>query len=179
MARRGESRQRVLEAAQELFAEHGVSGTSLQAIADALGVTKAAVYHQFSTKEEIVLAVVTPALDELRLAIDAAEALPTAKARRSALLSALVSLAIDHSDVSAVLRNDPVVTRTLEDHPPQRSVAERLESMLLGPTPTVQQRVAATVAVLGVMQARHDPRLRDLDDTALRAALLAFLQGVL
>ncbi|PRC50878.1 TetR family transcriptional regulator, partial [Mycobacterium sp. ITM-2017-0098] len=37
--------------------EHGVSGTSLQMIADAMGVTKAAVYRQFKTKEEIVIAI--------------------------------------------------------------------------------------------------------------------------
>jgi AcrR family transcriptional regulator len=42
---------RVLDAALDLISEHGVSGTSLQMIADAVGVTKAAVYHQFKTKE--------------------------------------------------------------------------------------------------------------------------------
>ena len=57
MGPRGQGRARVLNAALELFAEHGVSGTSLQMIADHLGVTKAAVYHQFNTKEEIVRAV--------------------------------------------------------------------------------------------------------------------------
>src|SRR5579862_7894371 len=46
---------RVSEAALELFSQHGVGGTSLQMIADALGVTKAAVYHQFKTKDEIVI----------------------------------------------------------------------------------------------------------------------------
>lgn len=34
------TRDRLLEAAQELFAEHGVSGTSLQMIADRLGVNE-------------------------------------------------------------------------------------------------------------------------------------------
>ena len=48
---------RVLDAALKLIAEHGVSGTSLQMIADAMGVTKAAVYRQFKTKEEIVIAI--------------------------------------------------------------------------------------------------------------------------
>ena len=48
---------RIIEAALVLFAEHGISGTSLQMIADAIGVTKAAVYHQYNTKDEIVLAV--------------------------------------------------------------------------------------------------------------------------
>ena len=38
-------------AALELFARRGVSGTSLQDIADHLGVTKAAVYYQFRSKE--------------------------------------------------------------------------------------------------------------------------------
>ena len=33
-------RTRVLDAALDLFADHGVSGTSLQMIADAVGITK-------------------------------------------------------------------------------------------------------------------------------------------
>jgi len=48
---------RIVRAAHELFGQHGVSGTSLQMIADAVGVTKAAVYHQFKSKDDVVLAV--------------------------------------------------------------------------------------------------------------------------
>ena len=48
---------RIITAAFDLFARHGVSGTSLQMIADSIGVTKAAVYHQYPTKDEIVIAV--------------------------------------------------------------------------------------------------------------------------
>jgi AcrR family transcriptional regulator len=40
------AKSRIASAATALFAEHGVGGTSLQMIADAIGVTKAAVYHQ-------------------------------------------------------------------------------------------------------------------------------------
>ena len=43
-------------AALELFARNGVGGTSLRMIADELGVTKAAVYHQYNTKDEIIYA---------------------------------------------------------------------------------------------------------------------------
>lgn len=39
----------------DLFAEDGVSGPSLQMIADAVGITKAAFYHQFRTKDHIVI----------------------------------------------------------------------------------------------------------------------------
>jgi AcrR family transcriptional regulator len=45
-ARYTPARTQVIEAALALFAEHGIDGTSLQMIADAMGVTKAAVYHQ-------------------------------------------------------------------------------------------------------------------------------------
>src|SRR4029077_1297459 len=54
--KRSSAQTRVLDAAMALFADHGVSGTSLQMIADAIGVTKAAVYRQFKAKEDIVIA---------------------------------------------------------------------------------------------------------------------------
>ena len=49
-------------------------------IADAIGVTKAAVYHQFKTKEEIVLAAAEVELAQVEAAIEAAEAEPAAPA---------------------------------------------------------------------------------------------------
>ena len=45
---RSPAQARVVTAAAALFAERGVGGTSLQMIADANGVTKAAVYNQFN-----------------------------------------------------------------------------------------------------------------------------------
>ena len=57
--------QRVLDVALELFSEHGFAGTSLQDIADGLGVTKAAVYYHFRSKDDLLLALVEPVIDEL------------------------------------------------------------------------------------------------------------------
>ena len=73
--RYSDAQRRTAAVAFELFADHGVSGTSLQMIADGLGVTKAAVYHQFRTKEEIVLAVAEIELVGLQEALSEAEAL--------------------------------------------------------------------------------------------------------
>ena len=71
--------------ALELFARHGVGGTSLQMIADSLEVTKAAVYHQFHTKEAIVLAVLETHLQPLEKAAlaDAESAGGTLRAPRA------------------------------------------------------------------------------------------------
>ncbi len=54
-ARQEVSKQEILNVAKRLFAERGVRATSLARIAEAVGVTKAALYHYFSSKHEIVL----------------------------------------------------------------------------------------------------------------------------
>lgn len=48
-----EIRDRVLDEATRLFAARGYGGTSLQAIADAVGVRKQSLLYYFSTKEEL------------------------------------------------------------------------------------------------------------------------------
>ncbi|QJY46082.1 TetR/AcrR family transcriptional regulator [Pseudonocardia broussonetiae] len=52
--RRGLVENEIYEHATRLFAEKGFASTTLQDIADALGVTRPAVYYYFKTKEEIL-----------------------------------------------------------------------------------------------------------------------------
>jgi AcrR family transcriptional regulator len=52
------TRERIKQVALELFTEHGYEQTSLREIAERLGVTKAALYYHFKSKEEIVHAFV-------------------------------------------------------------------------------------------------------------------------
>jgi AcrR family transcriptional regulator len=63
-ARQEVSRQQILQAAKELFAVQGVRSTSLAQIADALGITKAALYHYFGSKQEIAVQTVLANLAE-------------------------------------------------------------------------------------------------------------------
>ena len=46
-ARYSSAQRRTIDAALELFADHGVAGTSFQMGAAAVGGSKAAIYHQF------------------------------------------------------------------------------------------------------------------------------------
>ncbi|HYD08830.1 MAG TPA: TetR family transcriptional regulator [Acidimicrobiales bacterium] len=50
---REETRQRLLDAAAELFLEKGLGSTSLEDIARQAGLTKGAVYSNFASKEEL------------------------------------------------------------------------------------------------------------------------------
>jgi AcrR family transcriptional regulator len=50
------TRDRILDASLDLFTEHGFDGASLREIAQRVGVTKAALYYHFSSKEDILMA---------------------------------------------------------------------------------------------------------------------------
>ena len=63
------TRETVLEAAIDLFAQHGYEAASMQASAQAVGVTKAALYKHFASKAAIL-----EALADRMAAIDAERA---------------------------------------------------------------------------------------------------------
>ncbi len=49
----GDTKERILEAALEIFARDGYSGTNIKDIADAVGIVKSALYRHFESKEDI------------------------------------------------------------------------------------------------------------------------------
>jgi AcrR family transcriptional regulator len=53
-----DTRERLLNAAEQLFAEHGISGTTLRAVTKAAKVNLAAVHYHFGNKEGLLDAVV-------------------------------------------------------------------------------------------------------------------------
>ncbi|WP_232292673.1 TetR/AcrR family transcriptional regulator [Saccharopolyspora erythraea] len=55
-ARRARTRERLLDAAYRQFCEHGINGTSIEAITDDAGFTRGAFYSNFASKEELFLA---------------------------------------------------------------------------------------------------------------------------
>jgi AcrR family transcriptional regulator len=50
------TRDRILDAALDLFVQHGFDGTSVRQIAERVGTTKAALYYYFASKDEILMA---------------------------------------------------------------------------------------------------------------------------
>ena len=49
-----DTRSRILDAALDVFSEHGFEGSTLQQVADRLGFTKAALYYHFRSKDDIL-----------------------------------------------------------------------------------------------------------------------------
>lgn len=169
---RNAAQARIVNAAVELFARHGVGGTSLQMIADAVGVTKAAVYHHFKTKEEIVLAAAQLELARLEGAIEAAEAEPSPDRARDVLVVRIVDLAVERRRMESTLLGDPVIVRYFAHHEPYREVMDRLYRILMGDDAGPDARVPAAMLTAAIGGAVMHPIVVDLDDETLRAQLL-------
>lgn len=169
---RSDAQLRTLRTALELFADYGVSATSYQMIADAVGVTKGAIYHQFKTKEELVIAVAELELARLDDALEAAESLDDRDEAREFLLNRVIDHAIDHRRAANTLQFDPVLVRLLSDHQPFQQFIERLYGMLVGdePGPDTQVRLAALTCVVGGTVSH--PLAAGLSDETLRRQLV-------
>jgi AcrR family transcriptional regulator len=163
---------RIIRAALDLFAVYGVSGTSLQMMADAIGVTKAAVYHQFRTKEEIVLAVAEVELSRLEVALDVAGSEPSDVHARSVLLEQVIGLAIERRAWVHALQNDPAMIRLLGGHEPFLDLMNRLYAMLNGEDAGTEARVRTAILSVAIGGTVVHPLVADLDDETLRSELL-------
>lgn len=75
--KRSEVRARILAAATSAFAKHGFAGTSIDAIAEAAGFTKGAVYSNFGSKDDLFFALMDQQIElRTRLVTEVARDLP-------------------------------------------------------------------------------------------------------
>ena len=168
---RSAAQTRIVAAALDLFGQHGVSGTSLQMIADTIGVTKAAVYHQYKTKEEIVVAVMEDDLRQLEAALDRAEAAAGPRARE-VLLTLVIELAVQRRRIVSALQQDPVIVRLLAKHEPFLALMDRLFAVLTGGNRGAAARVRGAMISAAIGGAVTHPLVADLDDETLRSEML-------
>jgi AcrR family transcriptional regulator len=94
---RAETRQRVLDAAFEVFSRQGIAASSLSQVAAAAGLTKGAVYSSFDSKDELVLALMEEhAGHRIQASLDAVDG-----AGREDLLVQLASVLVHEMRVDA------------------------------------------------------------------------------
>ncbi|HVT63776.1 MAG TPA: TetR/AcrR family transcriptional regulator [Mycobacteriales bacterium] len=162
----------------DLFADHGVSGTSLQMIADRMGVTKAAVYHQFHTKDEIVLAVAEREFCELEAALELAEAETSREHARQVLLEEVIGVAVRRRRWVRALQNDPVMIRLLAGHQPLQQIVVRLYQVLLGEGAGPRADVRVALLSSAIAASVVHPAVAGLGDDELRDELLEVARRV-
>jgi len=169
------TRQLVLRTARELFVQHGFDATSLQMIADTMGVTKANVYYYYRTKIEILEALLADSVTALTTLLDQAEAI-TAK-RTEFIVAGFVAQAVAaHRDLAPMNRADPIIRRHPGISQQLDDLAERGLRLLFGENPTLDQQAAyAQFSDLGPAMRR----LTHLPNDELRAILTRLCLRVL
>jgi AcrR family transcriptional regulator len=168
------TRRQILETAQRLFAELGYDATSLQMIADELGLTKAAVYYHFRTKSEIMHAAMQPGLDRLEALLDAAAAIRGRRARTEYLVSGFVDFLVENRIYAGMAANDPAAKRDKAEE--STTLRERGLALIFGDDPTGAQRLAAST-LFYIPECLPD--LADLSDEELREALYTMVLHML
>ncbi len=65
MSNEVEAKQKILNAAEKIFAEKGYDGARVNEIAKAAGVNKALIYYYFNSKEDILVSLFSSLIDEV------------------------------------------------------------------------------------------------------------------
>ena len=123
------TRDDILDAAAQVFRQKGFHGASMSAIAEAVNLQKASLYHHVTSKQEILLALLDRALGMLtdHIADIAAQDIPADQKLRQMMRAYLIALA-DNSDLSSVLlfEHRSLDKKSHARHVPQRDKFERL-----------------------------------------------------
>src|SRR5215467_9973399 len=102
-ARGRDTRARIQAVAVELFTEQGYDKTSLREIAEHLGVTKAALYYHFKSKEDIVASLVEDYYGQIDELITWGGQQERTAAVRAEILRRYVSIVADGHEVFQML----------------------------------------------------------------------------
>lgn len=173
---------RIRAAALDLFASHGYEQTSLRAIADRVGITKASLYYHYPSKQALLLALVAPLVDDTRPVVDAAERLAPSPANIRVILGRQLDTMLRQQSVCSLLvRDAPAMIAVLAPMWDEMNrLQSRLQTWLAGiePTPTGQVRAMAALHTLGVAL-KASTEVPTLDEDELRTVLLDTALAVL
>jgi AcrR family transcriptional regulator len=176
-----QTREKLLAAAREAFIRNGFARTSLEAIAEAAGFSKGAVYSNFESKDALFLELL-----EAKFAADGEEVgrLAAEHQDRRALLSAIQRYLEAHGDIldftaiaveflSQIESGSPVARRAAELYEAQRQATTQLAVLASGRAPDDPrlQGFAAGLIALTLGLATQ----RSLDRDAVSIALWARL----
>lgn len=170
-----DTRSRLLDTALKLFSEHGMEGTSLQMIADELGVTKAAVYYHFRTKDEIAEAVAAPAIQELDQIVDEARAKRSRGAQIDHALAGFVDLIVRQRTLIGLCNSDPGIQRLINrtwQAPKGEDLKSKMRTIFAGAAPGLADLITVHIVIAGLAMAGGAPEFAAIDDDTLREHLL-------
>jgi AcrR family transcriptional regulator len=159
-----DTRERIGDAALRLFTRKGFAATTMQDIADELGLTKAALYYHHASKDELIRSLVQPAVDDVDAFFHRAEADDLEPVE---LLTGFFDVNHRHRTVFVALTADPSGLAVADAHGWVTRLAVLAQERLVGADATADQRIRAVMAVNGL--SRCATLLTDVPDDELRS----------
>lgn len=139
-----DKRRAILKASARVFARHGFDRASTQEIAGEAGVSKALLYHYYSNKEELLVAIIREHLEELVTAISAADDMRLApRARLRALIVALLECYRDADEEHTIQINELKklpAAKASELLELERTLVRRFSAALVVAVPALKER---------------------------------------
>jgi AcrR family transcriptional regulator len=170
--------RRIAQLALARFRVSGFVGTSIADLAGALGVSKAAIYYHYRSKDALLDYLVDPLLDAIDTCIGDHNQ-PTRTARQ--LLGAYLTVLIAHRQVVPLITIDVAVLNHPRIGPRLRAQNQQLQSFLTGPDTSTSARLRAEAALGAIWRPLVAEPPLDLADAAhqriLIDAALATLQS--
>ncbi|MEU7482007.1 helix-turn-helix domain-containing protein [Lentzea sp. NPDC042327] len=160
----------ILDAAAALFARHGFEQTSLKALADAAGLSKAGLLHHFPSKEALFEAAWEQSRVICRHVLDLVSDLPAGPARERRVLELLTDYALDRPGMVALLFR----SMTAPDEDPQQAQDELLLNEMFVIEP--EQELPRAIRIVGALSAMAVLTLlanQEGDKTTWRPLILA------
>ena len=175
-APRKDTRARAQKVALELFAEQGYEKTSLREIAERLGVTKAALYYHFKSKEDIVHSFTDDHYARLDALIDWGRTQPPGAQTRREILTRYVGIVLAGAEVFRFIEQNRATMQSLEAGKERfkmfRSRLDAQVELLAGKNAPLRDRVRTSAAIFATsatcMFAWHE----DADQDELQAIAL-------
>ncbi len=183
--RRGDTRARIQQVALELFAEQGYERTSLREIAERLGVTKAALYYHFKSKEDIVRSFTEDHFGRLDALIACGRDQPRTASTGHEILDRYITILLDGSEVFLFLERNQASLGSSDGGKHRfeqfRPRLNALVEIITGPGAPPRSRIRAAAAIFAASAScmfvmhetlkpgtgdEHDPGSSQLPDRA-------------
>ena len=136
--------RRIARLALDRFRVSGFVGTSIADLAGALGVSKAAIYYHYRSKDALLHHLVDPLLDAIDVCIGDHN-----QPRRTAqqLLGAYLAVLLAHRQVVPLIATDVAVLNHPSIGPRLHAQNQQLQSLLVAPNTDVAARLRAEAAL--------------------------------
>ncbi len=142
----GDAREEIKAAALDLFTTRGYGQTSLREVAESLGISKAALYYHFSSKDDLLAALVEPMIRDQQAMLDDVRSGAIAGPRE--ILGGYFDLCVTHRRLLRGVINDLQVLNRLKLIATTIAWRTQLDEFLVGTRP--EDQVRAIVAFGGI-----------------------------